>query len=641
MSEYRPLTSDEIQQMVTQGCVAPEWSAIKVKDGFDARRVRDVRFSGSIRLGTLQGNVTMEGGVSLRSGIVGSTIDNCTIGDNVRISNVRGHLANYDIGDGAVIVDVGVIATGKGASFGNGVVVEAVNEAGGREVKLFDELSSQYAYLTSMHRYRPKMVERLNAMVDAWVASAKSDRGSIGAGATVAHCDEIRDVRIGPGANLSGARRLTNGTILSEKGAPTFVGSNVIADDFIFAEGAHVDGGAVLSKVFVGQGSKIGRTFSAENCLFFANCEGFHSEAVAVFAGPYTVTHHRSTLLIAGLFSFYNAGSGTNQSNHMYKLGPAHQGILERGAKTGSFSYMMWPCVVSPFSVVIGKNMTNFDISEFPFSYVTAEDDGSLLTPAMNMFTVGTTRDGEKWPARDRRKATTKRDLIIFDVFSPYTVERMLRGEATMTRLSEETPKETSQIRYKGVLIKRLLMRGAAKNYRTAVDMYLQGKILERAKAGKLALDDGAILSREWADVSGLLVARKRLAQIEDAIESGQIATVADFAAAMRNAHDSYAKDEWAFVRDVFQERTGTSVDDLNAEDLKALETSWKKARASFNKKILADGEKEFDEIARLGFGADGSDDAVAADFEAVRGTFDGNSFIKKLKREIETLTTG
>ena len=96
-----------------------------------------------------------------------------------------------------------------------------------------------------------------------------------------------------------------------------------------------MDGAALLANTYVGQACRIGRQFSAENCLFFANCEAFHGEACSVFAGPYTVTHHKSTLLIAGMFSFYNAGSGTNQSNHMYKLGPVHEGRLERGSQNG------------------------------------------------------------------------------------------------------------------------------------------------------------------------------------------------------------------------------------------------------------------------------------------------------------------
>ena len=80
------------------------------------------------------------------------------------------------------------------------------------------------------------------------------------------------------------------------------------------------------------------KQFNHQNSVFFANSEGFHGEAVSIFAGPYTVTHHKSSLLIAGMFSFFNAGSGTNQSNHMYKLGPIHQGVVDRGSKTGSFS---------------------------------------------------------------------------------------------------------------------------------------------------------------------------------------------------------------------------------------------------------------------------------------------------------------
>jgi len=69
----------------------------------------------------------------------------------------------------------------------------------------------------------------------------------------------------------------------------------------------------ILDGCFVGQSVKLGKQYSAENSAFFANCEGFHGEACSIFAGPYTVTHHKSTLLIAGLFSFFNAGSGTTK----------------------------------------------------------------------------------------------------------------------------------------------------------------------------------------------------------------------------------------------------------------------------------------------------------------------------------------
>jgi hypothetical protein len=114
-------------------------------------------------------------------------------------------------------------------------------------------------------------------------------------------------------------------------------------EKFIVCSDSVVTESTIVDKCFVGQGCYLGKHYSAENSLFFANCGGYHGEACSIFAGPFTVTHHKSTLLIAGIYSFMNAGSGSNQSNHMYKLGPIHQGIMERGSKTTSDSYLLWP----------------------------------------------------------------------------------------------------------------------------------------------------------------------------------------------------------------------------------------------------------------------------------------------------------
>ena len=367
MPGYRSLSGAEIAALQRNGCTAADWSMVEVKHGFDPRRVKDAVFGGRVRMGVLEGAVSFAG-VELPAEVSDATLINCELGDNVRVTRVRSHLANYRIGDGAVVTDVGQMTTRAGATFGNGVVAEPVNEGGGREVPIFNEMSCQFAYLMCMHRYRSEMTARLQAMADAFVAGMTSDLGTIGERAVVAHVIEIVDVNIGSRAVVAGAAMLKNGTVLSEAGARTRVGASVVAEDFIICEGSRVDSGAIINRCFVGQGVEIGKQFSAENSLFFANSECFNGEACSVFGGPYTVTHHKSTLLIAGLFSFYNAGSGTNQSNHMYKLGPVHQGVLERGSKTGSSSYLLLPSAVGPFTVVIGKHMTNLDTRDLPFS---------------------------------------------------------------------------------------------------------------------------------------------------------------------------------------------------------------------------------------------------------------------------------
>ncbi|SVC76649.1 uncharacterized protein METZ01_LOCUS329503, partial [marine metagenome] len=326
MAAGLPLTSKQIACLKAAGCSSSDWSQISVSDGFRADRVRNTHFSGTVRYGSLTGSVTVTGGIELPAGIHDATIVDCEIGDDALVARIGGHLARYCVGDGAVVTDVGTIATREGATFGNCVEAETVNEGGGREVTLFAELSSQFAYLMAMRRHSSALVIKLQEMVSTYAEAKASNMGQIGPGTRIAHVGQMVDVCVGEAAEVVGTSRLENGTILSEKGAATHVGAGVVAEDFIIAEGAAVEDGAVLHTCYVGQGTRLGKQFSAENSLFFANCEGFHGEACSIFAGPYTVTHHKSTLLIAGIYSFYNAGSGTNQSNHMYKLGPVHQG---------------------------------------------------------------------------------------------------------------------------------------------------------------------------------------------------------------------------------------------------------------------------------------------------------------------------
>ncbi len=630
MPSCRPLTDEEIRRLMAAGCRSDAWTEVSITNDTDLACIRDVVFRGRVRLDALGGSSACG-----PSEIVRATLSDVTMGAHVRVVNIHGELRNLDVGENAVLVNIGSYRTLPGATFGNGVEVEAVNEGGGRNVTLHDGLTSQTAALLALHRWRPRAVGALEKLIGDHVRAVKSDRGAVGACAVVENVPELENVRMGPHAAIRGAMRLRDGTILSEEGAPTFVGAGVVADHFIIAEGASVDTGAMLDKVFVGQGTRLGKSFSAENALFFANCEGFHSEVVAALAGPYTVTHHRSTLLIAGVFSFYNAGSATNQSNHMYKLGPVHQGIVERGSKTASGSYMLWPSVVGPFCVVMGKNMTNFDGSPFPFSYITAEDEGTTLTPAMNMATVGTVRDGDKWPKRDRRKATHKRDQIHFDVFSPFTAGRMLEGERILGELADSTDKSQKTVRYNGLLIKRLLLRKGAKDYASGIDRYLHGEILRRlgaAGSASMKISPGAKGSRAWSDIGGMLVNRERFDEAMTRLENGGVSSIRELQGMMEQMARAYAEDSWAWVRTIAEERFGRNLDELTHDQIAEMQSTHQKLEESLTKKILADGEKEFGEEARLGYGSDGDNTARDEDFEAVRGSTATNPFITGLK---------
>jgi len=642
------LTKEQIDLLHRQGCSARDWASVTVSPLCDLARIRGVVFSGSVRIGSTEGVVVVDG-VERDCGIYNAAVADCTIGDRVRIANIGTVVSGYEIGDDAVIEHVSSLTAAPHAACGNGIHLDVVNEGGGRSVVLFTDLSAQSAYIQAMMRHDRAFTDSLSRLIEQKISSSAS-HPAVGAGARILHCGAIRNVEIGPHAYLHGVQLLENGTILSCKEHPTEAGEGVQARSFILAEGATIDGGAMLDKVYAGQGVKLGKQFSAENSVFFANSEGYHGEAVSLFAGPYTVTHHKSTLLIAGLFSFYNAGSGTNQSNHMYKLGPVHQGVFERGCKTGSFSYVFLESRVGAFSVLIGKHYTNLNTPNLPFSYIYEEEGVSRLIPGMALFSVGTVRDGDKWPRRDYRKAVVKRDRIIFDIFSPYTVEKMRRGRDELLALAESTSKEKPFVTYGGTQINRLLLRKGAKYYAMAVVRYLNDLVCTRlaaaleahgdwaAAAASLASDELLGRPGEWTDIAGLLAPRERVAALEQKIASNGCDSWEAMDAEFTAMHDAYRHDEWRYVCDAFAKDYGFAPASITPERALGAIGEWKKAALSLHAMVLEDAQREFGAFARIGYGIDGTDDMRNNDFTAVRGTSESNAVVQHLVREGEAI---
>ena len=634
MEKYLALTPEAIKILKGNGCWSRSWAKVKVTKGFDPTRIAGTIFRGEVRIGNLDGEFVPMDGIRRYAGIFDANLHNVVIGNNCHISNINGWLSNLIIEDNVLMENVGSIVCQGKTSFGNGHAIEVLNEGGGRELKITAMTSAQTAYLSTMYRHDTALIKALDQIADNYAESVRSERAIIGEGAKLFHCQNIVNVNVGKGAVLRGIQNLKEGTIASSLDAPTFVGDGVIAKDFIIQKGAYVSDGALLASTLIGEATKIGKQFSAENSVMFCNSEGFHSEVCSIFGGPYTVTHHRSTLMIAGMFSFFNAGSGTNQSNHMYKLGPLHQGILERGSKTGSSSYLLWPSRVGAFSAIMGKHYANFDSSDFPFSYVNEDRGQSTLVPGMNFFTVGTMRDGLKWPTRDGRKNADKLDQLNFEVLSPYTGQKMIKGQSILLDLYAGAEKGQEYVSHQGILIKRLLLKTCSRYYRMAIEKYLGDALV-----AKLATDPVKDLpaltapgvgaergGSNWIDVSGLLCAQPRLNTLVDSIKSGKVADIKALQDELQKIHGSYALDEWSWVIQTIPQVYGFET--LTSENLKTVLEKWKISSTKLLNMVEMDASKEFEGNVRTGFGIDGDGDA---DFDAVRGNFESNSFKKQL----------
>ena len=579
------------------------------------------------------------------SGLYHATLHNVTIGDNCCVENVKNYIANYTIGDDTFIENVDVILVDGPTTFGNGVQVSVLNETGGREVTIYDRLSSQQAYMMALYRHRPELIEAFRGMIDRYCDEVRSEVGVIGSHVTIADAGYIKNVKVGDYCKIEGCSRLKNGSINSNQAAPVHIGVGVIGDDFIVCSGAGIEDGVTFSRCFIGQACKLGHNYSASDSLFFANCQGENGEACAIFAGPYTVTHHKSTLLIAGMFSFMNAGSGSNQSNHMYKLGPIHQGIMERGAKTASDSYILWPAKVGAFSLVMGRHVGHQDTSDLPFSYLIEQQGVTMVVPAANLKSVGTIRDGRKWPQRDGRKDPDRLDCVNCNLLSPYTIKKMLKGMDVLRSLQKISGETSDTYSYQSGRIRKSSLINGLKLYGMAIDKFLGNSLISRiTKSEVRSLEDlrAALQPTEaeglgdWVDLGGMLAPKSVVDRLMDEVIAGTVSSVEALGERIRAIHANYYDYEWTWAAELIESYYKVSLAQITPEEVVRLVEQWRSSVIAIDNMLMEDARKEFSLSAMTSFGADGDEQQRNLDFQQVRGSaFESDSFVVSIKDHI------
>jgi hypothetical protein len=647
-SKYKNLTDEEVLRLKKQGCSSTDWKQIFVSQNLVIENIRNVIFSGINTIGDNSGIVEFEGGITRNCGIYNATIHNCNIGNQVYISQVSNYLANYDIQDHAILENIESCFIDGETTFGNGIKVSTLDETGGRSVMIYDKLSAHLAYILAWYKHRHCLIQELENMITTYADSVKSNRGIIGHHSLIRNTRQIKNIKFGPYSQVLGSTRLENGSVNSNQFAPVKLGAGIIAENFIVSSGAEISDDTIVSHCFVGQGCVLGKQYSAENSLFFANCQGFHGEACSIFGGPYTVTHHKSTLLIAGMFSFCNAGSGSNQSNHMYKLGPIHHGIVERGSKTTSDSYILWPAKIGAFTLVMGRHYKNTDTSDLPFSYLIENKDDSWIAPGVNLRSVGTIRDVMKWPRRDKRKDPEKLDCINFNLLSPFTIKKMVKGLEILRSLKEISGETTEVFAYRNTLINRNALERGIELYEKAIWKFLGNSVISRLeKCDVQTLEElrnclkpkHNIGQGEWSDLAGLIAPKSEVNRLIQKIEKKELIGLAEIEQEFRMLHANYYEYEWTWAAELLTEKTGKSIDKLTIEDLISLVENWKSSVVGLDELLYDDAKKEFRLDSMTGFGMDGNKTTQKLDFEKVRGNFESNDFVNEIVSHMDRKT--
>ena len=602
MRDYRHLTNEEISVLESNSCWAEDWDRVMVDEDFRPYNFHRVVLYGDIRLGKFEKTVEVAKGFTKHSGINDATLRNVTVGDDCLIEKVGNFINNYTIGDDCYISNISTMETTEGATYGEGHMVSVLNEMGDGNVILFHNLNSQLAAFMVKYFKDKQLKDNITRLINEEIRFTQPERGTVGNGVKIVNSKEITNTVVKDDCEINGAARLSDCTIMSSADASVYIGTGVICENSIICNGCSITNSVKMQDCFVGEACQITNGFTAEASVFFANSYMANGEACAAFCGPFSASHHKSSLLIGGEFSFYNAGSNTNFSNHAYKMGPLHYGTLERGTKTASGAYVLMPAKIGAFSVCFGKLMNHPDMRCLPFAYLLAYGETMYIVPGRNITTVGLYRDIKKWPKRDKRPASCRKSVINFDWLSPFTVGEIEQGKKILEQLQKAGGKNVSSYNFQEYIINASSLKKGIKYYDIALRIYM-GAVMKRQL--KWLKEHNRVPSPEnflpvthvgegqWNDLSGLLLPVSEEERLLNDIKNGGIESIQEVLDRFNDINEHYREYQWSWTYRLILDYYGLEA--LDDAAMQRIREDYIKARRAWIAEIRKDAQKEFD----------------------------------------------
>ena len=589
----RQLSDEEIRILEDRNCWAEDWTNVHVSDDFKPNYMHRVMLYGEVSIGDFDKNIEVSRGFMKHSGINNATLRNVTIGDNCLIENIGGFINNYTIGDDCYISNVNAMETTDGATYGEGNLISVLNEVGDGNVILFSELNSQFAAFMAKHFCDKSLKDAIRRLINEEIARKRHEQAYIGNNVKIVNTKEITNTIVYDDCEINGASRLSDCTILSSPASNVYIGTGVICENSIISEGSSIINSVKIQDCFIGEACQISNGFTASSSVFFANSYMSNGEACAAFCGPFTASHHKSSLLIGGQFSFYNAGSATNFSNHAYKMGPIHHGVLERGTKTASGAYILMPAHIGTFSVCFGKLMYHPDTRYLPFSYLIAYGDTMYLSPGRNITTVGLYRDIRKWPKRDVRPVGSQKSIVNFDWLSPFSVGEIVEGKQILEKLRNACGENVATYTYHNYVINASSLNKGIKYYDIALRIYM-GAVLKRVikKWGKVDLPTTTIGQGKWNDLSGLLLPESEEMRLLSDIKRGELETIQEVTDRFKEINRNYREYQWAWTYQLILDYYHLT--EITDADVERIHKDYVHARRAWIAEIRKDAEKEY-----------------------------------------------
>jgi carbonic anhydrase/acetyltransferase-like protein (isoleucine patch superfamily) len=438
---WRALNPGEIEILKRNGNYCADWNSFLVTDPFDPGLIRNSNFYGLVRLGALRDKLLKHHDFCVPSGIRGSTIISCDIGDDAVIQDCA-YISHYIIGDGCILSRVDEMQTTNHAKFGSGAIkdgesedvrvwIDVMNEAGGRSILPFDGMIAADAFLWASYRDDTPLVEKLKDITQERYGGVRGRYGTIGKGSVIKSCAIIKDTAVGEYAYIKGSNKLKNLTIHSSADEPTQIGEGVEMVNGIVGYACHVFYGAKAVRFVIGRNCNLKYGARLIHSVLGDNSTVSCCEILNNLIFPVHEQHHNNSFLIASLVQGQSniAAAATIGSNHNSR---ANDGELraKRGFWPGLAVTLKHPSVFASF-VIIAKGEYPSELNiPLPFSLVAnnVHKDRLELSPAYfwlhNLYAL----ERNSWKSRARDRRINKIQNFETDYLAPDTAEEIICG---------------------------------------------------------------------------------------------------------------------------------------------------------------------------------------------------------------------
>lgn len=437
---YRNLKAKEIEQLISQGNYSEHWEKVYVLDPIDLTLIRTSTFEEEVYIGSLEKKKRIHNGFSLSEGIVHSTIRRSIIGSHCALKDVL-YLSDYHIADHVMLHAVDEMKYLK-ESNGELTWVRIINEAGGREVALFDEMSSGDAALWATYRERKVLLQRLSQFTEELHAQrANQEYATVGAYSVIKSSRMITNVVFGSHAYVKGANKLKNLVVKSNQSAPTLIGEGVELINGVLGFGSRVYYGVKAIRFLIGEntslkyGARLLDSIVGDNSTISC-CEVLHSLVL-----PFHEQHHNNSFLIASHVQGQSnmAAGSTIGSNHNSRRNDGEM-MAKRGFWPALSTSIPFNSKFASFTLLTKADYPNQLHLSLPFSLVTYNQPLRQLEliPAYwwmyNRYAL--LRNEDKFSSRDQRHI--KLHSIETSFMAPDTIVETLGALELLTQWKQE-----------------------------------------------------------------------------------------------------------------------------------------------------------------------------------------------------------